>query len=51
MDAKVIYEEVENGWIQASVEGLPGVITCAPTRAEAETLITDALHEYQLAAT
>ena len=42
----VIYESVEEGWTQATIAELPGVITAAPTREEAKVLVVDALHEY-----
>lgn len=42
------YSEVENGWIQARIMEIPGVITAAPTRAEAQELLLDALREYLL---
>ena len=45
----VIYEPVENGWVQARIEELPGVITAAPSRAEARAQVIDALREYLLA--
>ena len=45
----VIYEPVENGWIQARIEELPAVVTAAPSRAEARVLVIDALREYLLA--
>ena len=45
----VVYEPVEDGWIQATIEELPAVITAAPTLAEAKELIVDALREYLLA--
>ena len=44
----VIYEPVENGWIQARIEELPAVITAAPSR-EARVQVIDALREYLLA--
>jgi predicted RNase H-like HicB family nuclease len=43
-----IYEPVENGWVQARIRELPPVITCAPTRAEAEDMLLDAVREYLL---
>jgi hypothetical protein len=43
-----IYEPVENGWIQARLKEIPAVITCAPTRSEAEELLLDATREYLL---
>ena len=45
----VVYEPVEDGWIQATIGELPGVITAAPTHAEAKELIVDALREWLLA--
>jgi predicted RNase H-like HicB family nuclease len=44
-----VYEPVENGWTQARIEELPGVITAALTLAEAKELLADALREYLLA--
>ena len=43
-----IYESVENGWVQARIREMPGVITAAPTRAEAEVMLLDALQEFLL---
>jgi predicted RNase H-like HicB family nuclease len=43
-----IYEPVENGWVQARIRELPGVITAAPSLKEAKELIADALREYLL---
>jgi hypothetical protein len=43
-----IYEPVENGWVQARLREIPAVITCAPTRGEAEELLLDATREYLL---
>lgn len=43
-----VYEPVENGWIQARIREMPGVITAAPTQAEAEDLLLDALREFLL---
>jgi predicted RNase H-like HicB family nuclease len=43
-----IYEPVENGWVQARLREIPAVITCAPTREEAEELLLDAMREYLL---
>jgi predicted RNase H-like HicB family nuclease len=45
----VIFEPVEDGWVQARIEELPGVITAAATRAEAKAQVVDALREYLLA--
>ena len=41
-----VYEEIEDGWVQGRLAEMPGVITAAPTREEAETMIRDALGEY-----
>ncbi|TAK23882.1 MAG: type II toxin-antitoxin system HicB family antitoxin [Chloroflexota bacterium] len=43
-----IYEPVEDGWIQARIAELPGVITAAPTLDEAKAMLADALREYLL---
>jgi predicted RNase H-like HicB family nuclease len=43
-----IYEPVENGWVQARIRELPGVITAAPSLDEAKELLADALREYLL---
>ena len=40
------FEEVENGWIQARIVEVPGVITVGPNRDEARDLLRDALREY-----
>jgi len=44
----IIYEPVEDGWVQARIEGIPEVITAAPTKPEARVLVLDALREYLL---
>jgi predicted RNase H-like HicB family nuclease len=41
-----LFEEVDNGWIQARIKELPEVITVAPTQAEAREMLQDALSEY-----
>lgn len=41
-----VYEEVEGGWTQATIRELPAVITAAPSRAEAEEMLLDALREF-----
>ena len=41
-----VYEDVENGWVQARLVELPGVITVAPTRAAATESLADAYAEY-----
>lgn len=43
------FEPVENGWVQAQILEIPGVITAAETQAQAEDLLVDALREYLLA--
>jgi predicted RNase H-like HicB family nuclease len=40
------FEEVEDGWVQVSIEEFPEVMTAAPTRDEARLLAFDALREY-----
>lgn len=51
MELHVVFEPDEEGWVRASIEELPGVITCAPTRDEARQLIRDALDEWLAALT
>lgn len=41
-----VYEDVENGWVQARLVEIPGVITVAPTRDEATEMLLDAFAEY-----
>jgi predicted RNase H-like HicB family nuclease len=41
-----VYNPVENGWTQGRLVELPGVITAAPTLAEAKVMLRDALAEY-----
>jgi len=43
-----IYEQVEEGWVQARLAELPAVITAAPTLEEAKDWLGDALSEYLL---
>ena len=43
-----VFEPDENDWVQATIREIPGVITAAPTREEAEELLLDALREYLL---
>ena len=45
-----VYQQVENGWTQAEVVDLPGVITAAPSREEAQEMLlevesTDVVYE------
>jgi hypothetical protein len=44
----IVYEPVEDGWVQARIAELPPVITAAPTRERARELVLDALREYLL---
>jgi len=44
----VVYTIVEDGWVQAQLAELPGVLTVAPTRSEAAEDLLDAMHEYLL---
>lgn len=46
VELHVIYEPDEDGWVRASIEELPGVITCARTLDEARLLVRDALTEW-----
>lgn len=43
------YETVEGGWVQATIDELPTVITAAPSYKEAKEGLADALYEYLLA--
>ena len=43
-----VFEPVENGWVQARVPEIPGVITAAPTHDEARELLLDAVREFLL---
>ena len=51
MELHVVFEPDENGWVRATIEELPGVISCAPTRDEARELVRDALDEWLAALT
>ncbi|MBO9534652.1 MAG: hypothetical protein J7513_16890 [Solirubrobacteraceae bacterium] len=44
-----VFEPVDDGWVQAHILELPGVITVAPSREEAKELLVDALREFVLA--
>jgi predicted RNase H-like HicB family nuclease len=46
-----LFEAVENGWTQARIAELPGVITAAPSLEEAKEWLVDALREYLLSLT
>lgn len=46
MELHVVFEPDEGGWVRATIEELPGVITCAPTRGEAGVAVRDALNEW-----
>ncbi|HEX8080745.1 MAG TPA: hypothetical protein VF557_11085 [Jatrophihabitans sp.] len=43
-----VYKQVEGGWIQAGLVELPGVITTAASREEAQDMLLDALREFLL---
>jgi predicted RNase H-like HicB family nuclease len=43
-----VFETVDDGWVQAWVAEIPGVITAGPTLEEARRLLVDALREYLL---
>ena len=51
VELHVIYTPDEDGWVRASIEELPGVITCAATLEEARELVRDALNEWLAALT
>jgi predicted RNase H-like HicB family nuclease len=51
MELHAVFEPDEEGWVRATIEELPGVITCAPTLEEARGLIRDALDEWLAALT
>ncbi len=44
-----IFEPVEEGWVQATIAEIPGVITAGRSMDEAKALLPDALREYLLA--
>lgn len=46
-----VYVSVESGWVHAHLAEIPGVITAAPNRADAEEMLLDALREYLLSFT
>lgn len=48
LNLTAVFETVENGWVQARVPEIPGVITAAPTQAEAREMLLDAVREYLL---
>lgn len=45
----VVYEPVDEGWVQARIAELPVVITVGHDKEEARVLVVDALREYLLA--
>ena len=51
MELHIVFEPDEQGWVRATIEELPGVITCAPTHDEARELVRDALDEWLQALT
>lgn len=48
LNLTALFETVENGWVQARVPEIPGVITAAPTHEEAREMLLDAVREYLL---
>lgn len=46
-----MFEPDENGWVRATIEELPSVISCAPTMDEARLLVRDGLAEWLQALT
>jgi predicted RNase H-like HicB family nuclease len=51
VELHIVFEPDEEGWVRATIEELPGVITCAPTLEEARELVRDALDEWLKAVT
>ena len=51
MELHVVFEPDEEGWVRATIEELPGVITCARTLDEARELVREALGEWLQALT
>lgn len=43
------FETVEDDWVQATIDELPGVITAGRSHDEAKDMLADALHTYLLA--
>lgn len=43
LELTVSYEEIEDGWVMASIPELPGVLTQGATREEARSNVLDAL--------
>jgi hypothetical protein len=46
LELSIVYETVDDGWIQARIAEYPAVITAGPTRDVAKELVLDALREY-----
>jgi predicted RNase H-like HicB family nuclease len=51
MELHVAFESDEDGWVRATIEELPGVISCGRTLDEARELVRDALGEWLQALT
>jgi predicted RNase H-like HicB family nuclease len=51
VELHIVFEPDEDGWVRATIEELPGVITCGRTHDEARELVLDALDEWLLALT
>jgi hypothetical protein len=43
-----LYEQDENGWMNASIREIPGVLTCTPPELDIHEWLADALREYCL---
>lgn len=44
----VVYTTVEDGWVQAQLAELPGVVTVAPSRADVAEYLLNAMQAYLL---
>ena len=45
----VVFETVDEGWVQARIAEIPAIITVGHDRDDARSLVEDALREYLLA--
>ncbi len=48
MEFSIVYENIENGWVMASIPEMPGAISQGRTREEARDNVRDALRELLL---
>lgn len=46
IELTIVYERVDNGWLQARIAELSAVITAAESRREARDMVLDAVREY-----